>query len=399
VTNRYYCAVRILHFAETGEVVGGVERYLETLLAAPVPDLGHAVITHAEGPCRFAGPWPSYVWPWRAPRTSSGAGPAVPDAVPLFHGPPSPAALADLGDTPFAVFCHDHRWWCPSGTRFYLRPQLPCSIHASTLACGVRYHALRCGSLRVGPTIEGFLRARTGRDTLRQAAAVLCASRFMAGEAVRHGARSERVHVTPLPAPQFTAALPAASGAATPIILCASRLTPEKGIAWLLDAFALVDAPARLVIAGDGILAPWLDDAVRDHPRREGITVAGRLTNEALLAAYRDASVVVVPSVWPEPFGLVGIEALSLGRPVVTSGMGGIADWALPELGVLTARPFDAPDLATALSRAIRAPEWSQRAQSRGAAWALERHGVAAHVTALRAALAPLAATSPSHAA
>ena len=384
--------MRLLHFAETGAVVGGAERYLETLLAADVPDLEHAVVTHGGGPCEYAGPWPSFAWPWLAPRAKAGPGPGVQDATPLFHAPPSPATLADLGDVPYAVFCHDHRWWCPSGSRFHLRTHRACAIHASWAACGLRYHLLRCGSLRPGPTVANFARAAMARTTLAGAGAVLCASQFMVREAVRHGARSTRTHLVPLPVavpPDPTTPAPD-----DPVILAASRLTPEKGIAELLDAFALVRTPARLVIVGDGIEAEALADAAAVHPAAHRISFAGRLGPGAMRDALAAATLVAMPSVWPEPFGLVGIEALALGRPVVSSGTGGSADWSREDLGVLTADPTDPAALALALDRALTEPEWTRRAREVGAPWVAERHGMAAHVAALTAALATLAGRS-----
>jgi glycosyltransferase involved in cell wall biosynthesis len=375
--------MRILHLVETGERAGGVERYLEALLAEQTPGLQHAVITSA-GECEWAGRWPSATWPWLAPHGGAGEPPPLPGDVWLMHSVPASAALQKLAASyRVALFVHDHRFWCPSGTRYHAAPARVCTIEAGDGPCMMRYHALRCGSLRPGNTRDGFVRAREGRAALSRVKCVVAASNFMASEARRHGARA--VTVVPLPVPQ-----PLVPGAGSPranTILLVGRLTQLKGVLPLLEAFRHVRSGARLRIAGDGNARGEAEAAVARHPRREAIELMGALGPEQLAAAYQEAAVVVVPSLWPEPFGLVGIEALAAGRPVVTSGRGGVADWAREELGVLTANPDNPQRFAAALDRVLAEPEWLARSGGAGAAWVAERHGMAAHRRALAGAL------------
>jgi len=392
--------VRVLHFVRTGVPTGGVERYIAALLGGDTSGMEHAVITHAEGPCPIAGRWPSVAWPWLSARM-----PPLPivrdgdaeNAITLFHGLPSPEAWRRIGERGMAaaVFCHDHEWWCPSAARYHARTGRICTITATTSSCGLRYHALSCGSLRPARIVEGFRRAASGRSLLASADAVLVASAFMLAEAVRHGAPAARSHLVPLPAPwgdsvSADGAGPERDRTTMPVVLCASRLTPLKGIEELLRAFAAMRVRAQLVLAGAGNAEARLRRLAEVHPARERIVFAGLLDADALRAAFAQAAVVAVPSLWPEPFGLVGIEALAAGRPVVASGAGGMADWAMERLGVLTARPDDPAALATALDRSLSEPTWAERARLVGAPWVAERHGMPAHVRALASALAPL---------
>ena len=76
----------------------------------------------------------------------------------------------------------------------------------------------------------------------------------------------------------------------------------------------------------------------------------GWMSHEETLALYRQAAVVVVPSVWEEPFGLVAVEAMALGVPVCASRLGGLADIVRHgETGFLFA-PGDAAELAEQLN-------------------------------------------------
>ena len=146
------------------------------------------------------------------------------------------------------------------------------------------------------------------------------------------------------------------------------------------------------MLAGGGILERRVAEVVAVHPRRDRITLAGQLSDAALRALFAEARVIAVPSVWPEPFGLVGIEALAWGRPVVSSGAGGSADWSREELGVIIANPFNPDAFAAALDRALTEAMWAERARAAGTEWVRRRHGVDSHVAALTTALGPLAA-------
>jgi len=387
--------VRLLHFALTGTMVGGVERYLATLLGAAPGELEHLLVYEGGDRHPVAGRWPAIRAPWTFERrTQVAALPAgLGDGVPIFHFPPAPAVHAGLARSgrPWAVFCHDHRWWCPSGTRFHARLGKACDVRASGPACALRYHALGCGSVRPSPTVHGFARAGAARVSLHDAPAVLTASAYMRDEAVRHGARPDRTHVLPLP---VAAGAPTGTGRdPAPTILFASRLTPEKGPFVLLDAFARMQRRVRLEIAGTGIGAADVAHAVRRHPRSGDIQLLGELSSDGVRARMRAAHVVSVPSIWPEPFGLVGIEALAEGQPVVASATGGTTDWAREELGVIPVPPGDPQRLADALDSAIADPVWADRASSVGAGWVAVRHGLDAHVGRLRALLDAGAAT------
>jgi type III pantothenate kinase len=90
---------------------------------------------------------------------------------------------------------------------------------------------------------------------------------------------------------------------------------------------------------------------VEDRVRFTGWLDAGQLAQQ-----LADASVVVVPSLWPEPFGLVGIEALAAGRPVVASATGGIGDWLEDGVSGLSVPPGDAGLLAAALNELLADP-------------------------------------------
>ena len=114
--------------------------------------------------------------------------------------------------------------------------------------------------------------------------------------------------------------------AAEPRFLCIGRLIPIKGHLVLLRAFRRVldEIPeARLEIAGRGALERGLKDFARELRLDEGVRFLGHVTPPQ--SAIEAASVVVVPSLG-EGFGMVALEAMERGRPVIATEIGGLED-------------------------------------------------------------------------
>jgi glycosyltransferase involved in cell wall biosynthesis len=159
------------------------------------------------------------------------------------------------------------------------------------------------------------------------------------------------------------------------------RLTRLKGGDLLLPAVRAaaerVGRPLGVRFAGDG---PE-EAALRTLARRLGVKAEffGWCPGPRLAELRVEADVLAVPSVWPEPFGLVGIEAGCQGLPAVGFALGGIPDWLVPGVsGESAPTPPTVAGLADALVRALKDPAHHQRL--RVGAWemaqrfTLERH-------------------------
>jgi len=390
--------VKLLHFVESGARGGGIESYLEALLAASRPTFEHEVVVAGGGEYVLSSGLPVHPIRWSAESSGDAADGgraasliAERNGVPVFHSVPSEATLAACGarGVPVVLLCHDQRWWCGPATRFHATTGNACEIRATTARCLVRYHALRCGGRRPGPMLRELRRAAIGRRALREASGILVASGYMVEQAAKNGAPRSRIHQLPLPTP-FAGVGPLPPAENPPVVLYASRLTPLKGIAPTLGAFARIRSDARLMVAGEGIHARRVSEAVAVHPARSRIDLVGHLGLDALRKAFERAAVVVMPVLSPEAFGLVGIEALGLGRPVVATDTGGISEWAREDLGVVRISRPTPSLLAAAIERVLSDPTWSRRAREKGAPWVAERHSMKAHVESLQRALLSL---------
>ncbi len=115
------------------------------------------------------------------------------------------------------------------------------------------------------------------------------------------------------------------------VALFVGRLTIQKGVWHLLQAAKQVvekEPKAKFVIVGSGPDMPYLIDTAIKLGIEKNVIFTGKLSEEELIAAYRMCDVFVMPSV-NEPFGIVALEALASGKPVIlskTSGVGEVID-------------------------------------------------------------------------
>ena len=101
----------------------------------------------------------------------------------------------------------------------------------------------------------------------------------------------------------------------------AGKVSEYKGIKLLIHAFLKAKINAELVICGTGDLESWIREK-----HSEKILLRGRLKQEELFEEYRQADVLIVPSLWEEPFGRIVIEGAQYALPTIGSSRGGIPE-------------------------------------------------------------------------
>jgi glycosyltransferase involved in cell wall biosynthesis len=205
--------------------------------------------------------------------------------------------------------------------------------------------------------IRLYRRERNRQNLFRTARFVAVASHHMATEVIKNGAPEGRVQLMPLfPPGMIPDPISPAPRPFSDRILFVSRITALKGWRQLLDAIPIANARLgrllTLVVAGDGPDREAFEAETRQ--RKIPAEFLGWVGADEREAEMRKADVLAVPSVWPEPFGLVGIEAGCVGLPAVGFAVGGIPDWLIPGVSGESApnRP-DPRQLADALVRAL----------------------------------------------
>ena len=155
------------------------------------------------------------------------------------------------------------------------------------------------------------------------------------------------------------------------IVLYVGRFDPRKGIETMVRACAQTQARTqgnlRLVIAGgsdseraDGRERQRIENIVREVGLAEQTMFAGRIGHDLLPLYYTAADVCVIPSHY-EPFGLVAIEAMACGTPVVASNVGGLKFTVVPEETGLLVPPEDNAAFAAAIDRILADDLWAKK--------------------------------------
>jgi len=157
-------------------------------------------------------------------------------------------------------------------------------------------------------------------------------------------------------------------GAGPATVLFVGRLVERKGLTHLLEAAARLrtEVPLRVVIVGDGSERERLEVRARDLRVSDIVEFRGKISDDELQAAYRAADVFVLPSVHDargdtEGLGVVLLEAMNLGVPVIGSRIGGIVDIVVDGESGLLVPPGDAIALAAALRRVLTDTEVARR--------------------------------------
>ena len=231
---------------------------------------------------------------------------------------PAIASMTDIRGRRVAMV-HDHDLVCPRRHKYSAWTGKVCHRPMSSLCIldGAWLRRSADGSMgfeAMGPKVR---RLRAARELDR----LIVASRFMADQLTTNGLRPERVsRLAPVPRrPLGDADGSSCREGPGERILFVGQLVRGKGVDLLLQALAKTVEAMPATIIGDGNARGQLERTSERLGLQSRVCFEGWVENSRLSAFYRQARCVVVPSRWPEPFGLVGLEAMAHGVPVVAS--------------------------------------------------------------------------------
>ena len=369
--------MRILALCEQTGISGGTESYLRTLRDALLArEHEMRVVTRADlqwsdehdPPSRDA-----------AARLRALCTAFRPDAIALhsiFDAEIIRAARESARNLTYHL--HDHRLFCPNGNRVYPQGGGRCRVRMGH-ACAV--HALAHGCV-YGPrprTLQLISRREEAARAAFTSDRIVVFSEFMAATARNNNAPAGKVaHIAPaIDAAFFRPQTEPHS--AVPAILFSGRVEPAKGLHSLIHAIASIAVERRpaIVVAGDGPDLPHCVELA--HKLGCELQTLGLLDRAGVIAAIDRANIVAMPSLWDEPFGLSGIEALARGRPVAAYNVGAIGEWIGD--GGIVERAGDTRALGRAIEAILQPRRWARYAVA--AAKQAQRYRLDQHVDAI----------------
>jgi phosphatidyl-myo-inositol dimannoside synthase len=229
------------------------------------------------------------------------------------------------------------------------------------------------------------LMGRMKRSVLRRANAITVNSRATREAVLALGAEAARVHWIPaMPNPAavnegMRLKLKQSWAGSGPVLFFAGRMIAEKGVSELIQAFGKIrrEFPeARLILGGEGPDRPRFAREAAELRLSEAIEFVGWIESPEVPTWMAAADLVVVPSQpgqggWKEAQGLVAVEGMGVGTPVVASAFGGLVDMIEDGVTGYLCQPGSIDSLADALGRAARCSEGDR---ARRVEAALQRH-------------------------
>ena len=262
--------------------------------------------------------------------------------------------LRDTG-VPTVRFFHDYQLFCPREHRYSVL-----GLRTCRKPIGLRCYFPCLGVINRTDTRLGFRLNRVGKlraaiKANREIDAFVVGSNYMAELIVAHGFDPQRTHAIPLYALPPSNTAPVARE--PDLVFFAGQLIRSKGLDTLLHAMALTQHPAKLCVAGKGRQESLFRAMVRELGLGERVSFLGQIPHEELVHWYGKAACVVVPSRYPETFGLIGPEAMRYGAAVIGTAVGAIGEWLEDGVTGLAVPPNDPRAMANAIDQMVGSPQ------------------------------------------
>jgi glycosyltransferase involved in cell wall biosynthesis len=237
------------------------------------------------------------------------------------------AAVVNLFPDSTAVI-HDHDYYCMRSHKYFPYKRINCQYPFSIIRCSICSLMIR---KKAGvPPVEfnsPFIYSRR-LSLLKKVSRVVVLSEYMRKNMIENGFSSavvEKIYPVVKPAPERSGKRLENDEESVLNILFAGQIIRGKGLDLLIEAIKMVKCKYTLRIVGRGNDEGFIKSMINDAGLTDFIDFKG--FSEDIAEDYHWSDLVVVPSRWQEPFGLVGVEAFARKKAVIGFDVGGISEW------------------------------------------------------------------------
>ena len=307
---------------------------------------------------------------------------------------PALGALTSAG-LPRVRMVHDHDLCCMRSYKYFYFTRRICSRALSPYClfpCGASLARNRNGGFPL--KWVSYAAKKKEIQLNRQFHRLIVNSRYMRAELVRNRFPAEKIELrVPVPPdgdPGFRSAFSHRN-----LIVYAGQIVRGKGVDVLLEALAGVRVPFECVVLGDGNHRSSCEQISRKLGLADRVQFKGHVRSEELKDYYRECSVVAMSSVWPEPFGMVGIEAMRYGLPVVAFDAGGIKEWLIDGRNGFLVPWMDRATYGSRVEALLRNKTLARQMGEIGRQLASEHYDFSKYITGLEDLFARVVAETP----
>jgi glycosyltransferase involved in cell wall biosynthesis len=268
----------------------------------------------------------------------------------------SPSVYSAFREAGVAVVqtLHNYRLLCPAATFF--RDGAICEecvehslIRGASHGC---YHNSRLQTAAVSLT----LKVHRLRSTWTMVDSFIALSGFARNKFIESGLPAQKVKIKP----NFVDPDPKERTETGEYALFVGRLSPEKGLITMIDAWRRLHYPVPLRIVGDGPMRAQLELESAKVPH-SNIKFEGAIPRESVFEAIKRARFLILPSEWYECFPMTLVEAFACGTPCIASAIGSLEEIVEDGRNGLLFEPRNAQDLADKVEQAWSSPEMTRQ--------------------------------------
>ncbi len=229
-----------------------------------------------------------------------------------------------IKQVPTVHYIHDHRTYSIGSSRYHFNSNTICEEPLSLVHSLVYAYSQKCASRNPLKTISLFNKKKALVKIHNKLSRVVANSSYVKKLLVKNGVSESKISVV-YPAVKIKLSNKKITKD-KPVVMFAGRLFIEKGAEYLIRAMEFVEG-AEAWVTGDGWDKERLINLTKSLGLEDRVKFLGWVRDDEIGSYYQAADIGVVPSIWPEPFGLSGVNFMSFGKPVVGFDSGAISEW------------------------------------------------------------------------